>query len=98
MLANRDRLTLPLDSHGYLRAVVFGLADQVDAAAERQREADARVGKHLRDGSEKSSPQRGETKLEAQLTWITQMVGCGAFTEKQAEAERAKAREKYGNA
>lgn len=36
MIAQRDRLSLPLDSHNYLRAVVFGIASdpiQVQAAA-----------------------------------------------------------------
>lgn len=45
MLEQRERLTLPLSTHHYLRAIVFGLADQADAAAERQREADARAGR-----------------------------------------------------
>jgi hypothetical protein len=42
MLAQRAALTLPLDSHGYLRAVVFGLADKADAQVERDREQQAR--------------------------------------------------------
>lgn len=47
MLEQRARLTLPLANHHYLRSVVFGVADQADAAAERQREADKRAGRHL---------------------------------------------------
>lgn len=47
MLHQADRLTLPLTGHGYLRQVAFGLADEADAAAERQREADKRAGRHL---------------------------------------------------
>lgn len=58
MLAQRDRLSLPLDPHGCLRAVVFGLADQADAAAERRKEADARVGKHLATPSAKPAAAR----------------------------------------
>ncbi|HEY1071239.1 MAG TPA: hypothetical protein VGE33_12005 [Thermomonas sp.] len=96
MLAQRDRLSLPLESHGYLRAVVFGLADSVDAAAERQREADARVGKHLRDGSEKPVPAPVESKLENALAYIAQQVHLGTMTAEQADAERRLAREKHG--
>ncbi len=96
MLAQRDRLSLPLESHGYLRAVVFGLADSVDAAAERQREADARVGKHLRDGSEKPAQAPVESKLENALAYIAQQVHLGTMTAEQADAERRLAREKHG--
>lgn len=96
MLAQRDRLSLPLESHGYLRAVVYGLADSVDAAAERQREADARVGKHLREGSEKPVSAPVESKLQNALAYIAQQVHVGTMSQEQAEMERAKAREKYG--
>lgn len=34
---------LPLDNHNYLRTIVFGLADDADAAAERKREADIKA-------------------------------------------------------
>lgn len=47
MLEQRARLTLPLTNHHYLRAIVYGLADQADAAAERQREAGKKAGRHL---------------------------------------------------
>lgn len=47
MLEQRARLTLPLANHHYLRAIVYGLADQADAVAERQREADKKAGRHL---------------------------------------------------
>lgn len=45
MLEQRGKLTLPLQNHHYLRSVVYGIADQADAAAERQREASARAGR-----------------------------------------------------
>jgi len=94
MLAQRASLTLPLKNHNYLRAIVFGLADQADAAAERQRETNARAGKHLASGSGK--PDGGESPLVAQLAWINQMVERNGFTPEEAEAERAAARAKYG--
>jgi len=92
MLAQRATLTLPLDNHNYLRSVVFGLADKADAAMERQREADARAGRHRGGASPAVMP---ETPLQAHLAWIAQQVHLGAMTETEAEAERAKAREKY---
>ena len=96
MLAQRGSLSLPLESHGYLRAVVFGLADKVDAAQERQRESDARAGKHLSAGSGITPSPHQETPLQRQLIWIARMVEMGQFTAEQADAERATAREKFG--
>jgi len=93
MLAQRSSLSLPLDNHNYLRAVVFGLADKADAAAERQREEDARAGRSRGIGvSGQTAP---ETKLQTQLTWIAQQVHLGVMTAAQAEQARAKAREEY---
>lgn len=44
MLASRDasRLELPLRGHGYLYAILMGMADKTEAAAEAQAEADRR--------------------------------------------------------
>ncbi|PJJ96446.1 hypothetical protein CO615_10785 [Lysobacteraceae bacterium NML75-0749] len=95
MLDQRGKLTLPLDGHGYLRAVVFGLADKADAQAERQREEHARSGQHLQAASEKAASQPAESRLENQLAWIAQMQSVGAMSAEQAEEERQKAREKY---
>jgi len=97
MLAQRASLSLPLESHGYLRAVVFGLADKADAAEERQREADTRAGRHVQGGVT-LTPTAKETPLERQLAWIARMEEMEQFTSEQAEAERTKAREKYGAA
>jgi len=92
VLTQRPSLTLPLDNHHYLRAVVFGLADKADAAAERQREDDARAGRQ-RGGV--SPVVVSETPLQTQLMWIAQQVRYGAMSEEQAEHERQRAREKY---
>lgn len=97
MLAQRDRLSLPLESHGYLRAVVFGIADSVDAAAERQKHADAQAGKHLPTPSGKPAANGGESKLANAIAHIAQQVLYGHLTDEEATAERVKAREKYGN-
>lgn len=98
MLAQRGSLSLPLETHGYLRAVVYGLADKADAAQERQREEDARVGKHLRTSSGITPSSNQETPLERQLAWIAHMQSVGGFSEEEAESERKKAREKHGDA
>ena len=97
MLVQRAALTLPLENHNYLRAVVFGLADKADAANERQKETNARAGKHLNTASGKSASTGEESRLVAQLQWINDMVAKDQFTEEEAEAERAKAHEKYGS-
>lgn len=95
MLAARPKLTLPLESHGYLRAVVFGLADQADALAEREREEHVRAGRHL-GTTARVNPGAGESRLDQRLAWISQMVSLGQMSEDDAERERAEAREKYG--
>lgn len=96
MLAQRDRLSLPLETHGYLRAVVFGLADQADAAAERTREASARVGRRDATAPTRSDATPGETPLERDLNFIAQSVAYGGMTPEKAEEERARIRAKYG--
>lgn len=40
--AQAGKLTLPLESHGYLRSIVYGLADKVEAESERQIEEQRR--------------------------------------------------------
>lgn len=42
ILDNPAKVRRPLKSHGYLTAIAYGLADQADAQAERQREERAR--------------------------------------------------------
>lgn len=42
MLDTRDKLTLPLKSHGYLYEIILGLADKQEAATERDTEAQRR--------------------------------------------------------
>lgn len=96
MLAQRGSLSLPLESHGYLRAVVYGLADKADAAQERQREEDARVGKHLRTSSGVTPSSHQETPLERQLAWIARTLEMGGLNEEEAQAEREKAYAKHG--
>lgn len=97
MLTARASLVLPLESHGYLRAVVYGLADKADAAQERQREEDARVGKHLRTSSGITPSSHQETPLERQLAWIARTLEMGGLNAEEAQAEREKAYAKHGS-
>lgn len=92
MLQQRASLSLPLESHGYLRAVVFGLADKAEAAAERNTEAQRRS----KQGRTAKPDEAAESPLQRQLTWITQQVGYGQMSAEQAEVEVAKAKKKYG--
>lgn len=95
MLEQRAKLTLPLANHHYLRAIVFGLADQVDAAAERAREAATRSGSR---GVGPSPPSTAKDPLADQLSYLDQMHDYGRLTDAEWDAERAKAFAKYGKA
>lgn len=92
MLAQRATLTLPLDSHGYLRAVVFGLADKVDAQAEREREKNLQAGRRTPTSSPASS-----SRLAEALDHISQMENMGAYSPADAETKRAEAHAKFGS-
>lgn len=90
MLTQRDRLSLPLDNHNYLRAVVFGLADAADAAAERAREDAVRNrGASPAPATSLAVKPDSESKLENQLAWITQQLRLGAIDAREAERQRA---------
>lgn len=84
MLDGKHKLELPLANHNYLRAVVFGLADQADADVERKKEADVRVGRHRQAASENADPVREK------LAWLKTQREYGAITPEEYEAERAK--------
>jgi hypothetical protein len=94
MLAQRDRLELPLTSHNYLRAIVYGLADAADAQAEKKRDQLARTGQ--RTGTGPSPPTPASDPLADQLAYIDQMHDYGKLTDVEWDAERAKAFAKYG--
>jgi hypothetical protein len=47
VLAGRDRLDLPLKGHGYLFAILVGLADKAEAQQERDTEAQRRSRAHV---------------------------------------------------
>lgn len=77
MLANRATLTVPLDGHNYLRAVVFGLADRADAKAEQQQEQSRRAPSRKASGP---SPMRPiEDPLQATLKWLASQRHLGVI-------------------
>lgn len=68
VLSLRDgaRLELPLKGHGYLYAVLAGMADKHEAAQEAQREQDARL-----------RPQRAGVQLHGQALTVQEALGAG---------------------
>jgi hypothetical protein len=93
MLEQRAKLTLPLLNHHYLRAIVYGLADQADAAGERKSEEARRNGSGRKVGP--SPTAEPEDPLTQQLRYLDQMREYGRLTEEEWDAERVKAFEKY---
>lgn len=93
MAAQRDRLNLPLGSHGYLREVVYGLADQADAHAERAHEQALR-GRRERP-SVGPSPAREEDPLTNSIRYIEQMMKLGQFSKDEGQALIDQARQRH---
>lgn len=93
MLQQVDRLTLPLTAHGYLRQVVFGIADAADAATEKAREKDLREGRRPA-GPSPSRPV--EDKLSNELAYLAQMLLYGRLDQAEHDAKAADARARYG--
>lgn len=86
MLAAPGKLALPIANHNYLRAIVWALAEQADAAAERQREADRRVGAHRQPASAGAA---SENPAINKLRWLQQQRGYGALTQEEYDAQVA---------
>lgn len=96
MASQRERLVLPLTSHGYLREVVFGLADKADAAAEKQREQAARDGRGTgRTGAHSPSPARDEDPLQSTIAWIRGLVRYGQLSQADGEQQIQAAIERH---
>lgn len=80
----------PLDGHNYLRKVVFALADQVDAKAERAREDARKAQGAARVGvSPQASP---EAPLAATLAWLRSQLEYGAIKQDEYDRRVAAAR------
>lgn len=92
LLAAPDKLRLPLSNHHYLRAVVFGLADQADAVAERSKETSLRAGQRPA-----SAQAPKETPLQAQLAWLRQELHFGRLSQEEFDSQADAARIKFGS-
>ncbi|HET8898420.1 MAG TPA: hypothetical protein VFN09_06605 [Rhodanobacteraceae bacterium] len=90
MLAMPGKLALPLANHHYLRAIVFGLADQADAEVERQREERARNGAH------RPTLAPVEDRLANELAFLRQMHEYGQLSDDQYAARVGAAKESRG--
>lgn len=88
MIGQRDRLTLPIDGHGYLRAVVFGLAEEALARAERARE------EGLRTGRRPAAPGGAEDPVLNAERYADRMVELSGWTKEQRDAFVNEARAK----
>ena len=97
LLAAPGKLALPLANHHYLRAVVYGLADQADASAERQREANARVGNRPSTPSAPAVRSR-ETRLNEHLRWLRAQLEAGHIDQAEHDEQAAAARINIGGA
>lgn len=95
MLAQRDRLELPLGNHNYLRTVVFGLADKADADAERSREKAAQQGRGT--GRAVAPPPKEASRLDEAIAYIRQMVHLGKLDQDKADRQIAELRAKEAN-
>ena len=91
MLAAPGKLSLPLANHHYLRAIVFGIADQADAEGERQREQDLR-----RTPRRNATPDTTETQLQNKLAWLRQQRDYKIITDEEYQARTAEARKEHG--
>lgn len=82
MLAGRDRLTLPLKSHGYLLEIIVGQIHKAEAAAETKREASRAgitpVGGHAprpEPATEPEKPRASAETIAATLAAAKNIVG-----------------------
>lgn len=70
MLASRDKLSLPLKSHGYLYEIILGYSNQAAAKAEKQSEQGRKYGEiktadHIAEVGKKVTPKnRGESPFK----------------------------------
>jgi hypothetical protein len=96
MLTNRNGLTLPLANHNYLRAVVFGIADQADARAERAQEQQRQTGQHRTTNNPAKREQTPRERYENHVAWLRQQHSYGASTREELDHAIAEARARYG--
>ncbi|MBL8260910.1 MAG: hypothetical protein JNM58_00695 [Xanthomonadaceae bacterium] len=96
MLQQRESLTLPLPSHAYLRKVVFTLADQVEAKAEREIEQQRKSGQHRVAGNPAKREQTQREKYENHAAWLRQQLSLGGMTRDEFDLAMTEARVRHG--
>lgn len=96
MLLQRTSLTLPLPSHAYLRKVVFTLADQVEAKAERAIEEQRKAGQHRATSSPAKAELTQQERYDNHVKFLRSRLEYGAMTKDEFDQAVAEARERYG--
>lgn len=87
MLDRRDELTLPMKKHGYLRTVVYGIADKADAQAERAKETAIKAGKRP-DAACDHSQASARMELNGRLSHLARQLQYGGIS--KSEHDQAK--------
>lgn len=93
MLGDAGKLTLPLANHNYLRAIVYGLADKADAAAEREREECLRAGSVARPAAKAAVPV---DRLANELAFLRQLRDYGQLDPVEYERRAEETRQRFG--
>lgn len=93
MIDQRDRLTLPIDNHNYLRAIVFGLAEQCAARAEAHAEEAKRAGQYRRAAS--NGRIEAEGARDRELAWVRQIHSYGQIDDAERDRQLAAIAMKY---
>lgn len=82
MLTSRATLSLPLKGHGYLYAVLMGMADKAEAATEAKTEHDRRITPERANVTVRSQ----STSIGAALAHIAETPAMRALRERDAKA------------
>lgn len=93
LIDQRERITLPLANHHYLRAVVYSLAEQQAARAEAQAEEQRRTGQHRR--ATPGGTVEAETALDRAIGFVRQLHGYGQIDDTERDRQIAELRCKY---
>lgn len=93
MIEQRDHLTLPIDNHNYLRAIVFGLGEQQAARAEARSEEAKRTGQQRR--TTPSGHTEAETARDRDIAFVRQIHGYGQIDDAERDARIAAIAGKY---
>lgn len=90
MLQRPEALRLPLSNHNYLRQVVWGIADQADAHAERDREKTLRT--QPRAPAAQADPLQ---RMNDHLSWLRTQLDRKFITQEEHDRQAAETRAKY---